>query len=61
MIQHTRGAVVQFAREMRTTMPRQVSWSSEFATAAPATPMVKMTRLFARMTKNLSVVTAASY
>jgi len=49
MIQHVREAVIWFAV------------SSESMTAAHIIPTVKITRLFATMTKTLSVVMTASY
>ena len=61
MIQHTHDVVVQFIRKIATTIPCQVWVSSQFTTAAPAIPIVKITRLLAKMTKVLSVVMAASY
>jgi hypothetical protein len=60
MIQHTRE-VVPFVREIETTMPRQFSVTSESTTAAPATPIVRITKLWTKRTKDLSVVMAASY
>jgi len=44
---------------METIMPCQAWVSSESATAAPATPIVRMTRLLAKRTNVLSVVIAA--